>query len=396
MQFETQKCEISKCATSHPSYTHTYFERAHQERNHLQLPPTEEDSTHDSKRVIRTSQPAKSKPASWAAEPVAQRSARRSSATDPAHIRSHKSQPPREEARSIVTMKPIPPCLLAPLEWRNTARCGLLASNRGKQAQLTQPAYPDDLNAMVQRLAADYAPAASWTEFVENFRGHQGDFHPQVKHIPHGAATLLDNLRRNGASVQLSTPNWTMAQKEAELERGAHQSANAHITFLRGEFADMIHKKQWILPPAALAMTQEELRISTLGVPPQRDRRPRSIIDYTFYHINEDTVVRAPPEAMQFGKALWRILAGIVQANTGLGPVYLSKVDIADGFYHIWVKAADIPKLGVLLPAEQGQERLIGFPVVLPMGWKESPPVFTSATETVTDLANGQIQQGTK
>jgi hypothetical protein len=169
MQFETQKCEISKCATSHPSYTHTYFERAHQERNHPQLPPTEEDSTQDSKRASRTSQPAKSEHAPWAAEPVAQRSVSRSSATDPAHIRSHKSHPPHKEARSIVTTKPIPPCPLAPLGWRNTARCGPLASNRGKQAQLTQPAYPDDLNAMVQRLAADYASAASWTEFVENF-----------------------------------------------------------------------------------------------------------------------------------------------------------------------------------------------------------------------------------
>jgi hypothetical protein len=187
-----------------------------------------------------------------------------------------------------------------------------------------------------------------------------------------------------------------MAQKEAALKRGAHQSAKTHTTFLRGEFADMIRKKQWILLPADLVMTQEDLRISPLGVLPQRDRRPRSIIDYTFYRINEDTVVMAPPEVMQFGKALWRILAGIVHANPRPGPVYLSKVDIADGFYRIWVKTADIPNMGVLLPAEQWQVRLIGFPVVLTMGWKESPPVFTSATETVTDLANDQIQRGTK
>jgi hypothetical protein len=60
------------------------------------------------------------------------------------------------------------------------------------------------------------------------------------------------------------------------------------------------------------------------------------------------------------------------------------------------VKAADVPKLGVLLPAEPGQERLIGFPVVLQIGWKEPPPVFTLATETVTNLANDQIQQGIK
>jgi hypothetical protein len=71
-------------------------------------------------------------------------------------------------------------------------------------------------------------------------------------------------------------------------------------------------------------------------------------------------------------------------------------VDIADGFYHIWVKAAGVPKLRVLLPNAPEQERLIVFTVVLPMGWKESPPVFTSATKKTPDLANNQIQQGTK
>jgi hypothetical protein len=97
----------------------------------------------------------------------------------------------------------------------------------------------------------------------------------------------------------------------------------------------MIRKKQWILLPEALVMTKEELRLSPLSLLPQRYRRPRSIIDYTFYRINEDTVVMAPPEAMQFGKAPWRILAGIVHANPRLGSVYLSKVDIADVFYQI-------------------------------------------------------------
>jgi hypothetical protein len=185
---------------------------------------------------------------------------------------------------------------------------------------------------MVQCLAADYASSASWTEFVENFRGQQGDFHPHVRHIPHAAAALLDDLRVTGARVHLSTLRWTMAQKEAALERVPHQSAKAHTTFLRGEFSDTIRKKQWILLPAALVMTQEELRLSPLGVLPQRDRRPRSIIDYTFYRINEDTVVMVPPKAMQFGKALWRILAGIVHANPRLARTSIP----FQGGYHGW------------------------------------------------------------
>jgi hypothetical protein len=34
--------------------------------------------------------------------------------------------------------------------------------------------------------------------------------------------------------------------------------------------------------------------------------------------------------------------------------VYLSKIDVADAFYHIWIGAENIPKLGVIFPAEAG------------------------------------------
>jgi hypothetical protein len=48
--------------------------------------------------------------------------------------------------------------------------------------------------------------------------------------------------------------------------------------------------------------------------------------------MSDDTMFMAPPEAMQVGKARWRILSAIVRSNPRLKPVYLSKVDIADGF----------------------------------------------------------------
>jgi hypothetical protein len=167
-----------------------------------------------------------------------------------------------------------------------------------------------------------------------------------------------------------------------------------HNEFLRGEFATMIRKKQWVLLPKKMILTEAELWLSPLGVLPQRDIRPRSIIDYSFYRINDDTVLVAPLETMQFGKLLWLILSAIVRSNPRLGPVYLSKIDIADGFYRIWVQSADVPKLGVLLPAIEGQEKLIDFPLVLPIVWKESPPIFNSAAETITNLANVAIKEG--
>jgi hypothetical protein len=97
---------------------------------------------------------------------------------------------------------------------------------------------------------------------------------------------------------------------------------------------------------------------------------------------------------MQFGKALHRVLQHIVAADPRYGPVHMSKIDmIADGFYRAWLRTADIPKLGVVLPTTPSQPAVIAFPLTLPMGWVESPPYFTALTETVCDLANLHLRE---
>jgi hypothetical protein len=117
----------------------------------------------------------------------------------------------------------------------------------------------------------------------------------------------------------------------------------------------MIRKGQWTIFPARLVLNELQFRLSPLGVVHQRDRRPRTISDYSFFGVNHETVALSPSECMQFGKALWRILRHLKSANPHLGPVYLSKIDIADGFYRIWVRAQDVPKLGVLFPSADGE-----------------------------------------
>jgi hypothetical protein len=87
---------------------------------------------------------------------------------------------------------------------------------------------------------------------------------------------------------------------------------------------------------------------------PQVGRRDRTICDFSFSGVNDDNAAVAPLEAMQFGRALHRLLERIVRANPRYGPVYMSKLDIADGFYRIPVRADDILKLGVLLPTCTG------------------------------------------
>ena len=83
---------------------------------------------------------------------------------------------------------------------------------------------------------------------------------------------------------------------------------------------------------------------------PQHNRRSRLIVDYTFSQVNNETVPLPPREAMQFERSLQRIFTRIVHADRRYGPVHMAKIDIADGFYRVWLQVEDIPKLGVALP----------------------------------------------
>jgi hypothetical protein len=51
--------------------------------------------------------------------------------------------------------------------------------------------------------------------------------------------------------------------------------------------------------------------------------------------VNGETITLAPDDAMQFGRALKRIITQIVKADQRFGPVKYIKIDIANGFYHI-------------------------------------------------------------
>jgi hypothetical protein len=224
-----------------------------------------------------------------------------------------------------------------------------------------------------------------WHRIVRNKR-QRGDF-GQLR-IDHPAQRFLNYLRKQGVPVLFSTKPWDPSRIEAAMRRGPHKSAKEHRDFLQTEMADMIEKNQRMVLPYAQVQSLPNLRISPIGVVPQRDRRPRTIVDYSYSNVNQETCPIAPVEAMQFGTALQRLIEDIVNADPRHGPVYLCKVDISDGFYRVDVRPADIPQLGVVLPVVPGSEPLVAFPLVLPMGWKNSPPYFCAVTETITDVAN--------
>jgi len=73
------------------------------------------------------------------------------------------------------------------------------------------------------------------------------------------------------------------------------------------------------------------------------------INDYTLSGVNLQTVKRAPPEAVQWGKALHCLLWYVFMADQRHRPVLLSKTDLSDSFYqlHLTPSGANLTSYGL-------------------------------------------------
>ena len=91
---------------------------------------------------------------------------------------------------------------------------------------------------------------------------------------------------------------------------------------------------------------------------------------------------------MQFGWALKRLLYKIRHADPKFEPVRVSKADIKDGFYRLFLNPSDCLRLGIVLPQCEGEPQLVGMPLACTMGWVQSPPTFCAMSETVCDISN--------
>jgi hypothetical protein len=156
----------------------------------------------------------------------------------------------------------------------------------------------------------------------------------------------------------------------------------------------MINKGQWVILPAKAVLHLPGLQLSPPRVVPQCGRRPCWICDYSWWGVNKDTLPLTAMEAMQFGPSLKHIFQEILFTNPAHGPVQMIKLDISDGFYRIGLNIDDIPKLRVVVPMLPDDKPLIAFPLVLSMRWTNSPPIFSTATETIAAIANAQLSLG--
>ena len=110
--------------------------------------------------------------------------------------------------------------------------------------------------------------------------------------LPHRAARLLHHLGARGASVPMSTAPWTRSQCDDAMQRGPHQSSHGEREFVAEEMLDFCKQGYWLVLPYKVATELlPGVRVSPLGVVPQRDRRPsRLIVDYTFSGLNSETL----------------------------------------------------------------------------------------------------------
>jgi hypothetical protein len=178
--------------------------------------------------------------------------------------------------------------------------------------------------------------------------------------IDHSARDYLQRLREQGVHVPLDDPPWSAGTIDACALRGPHPSANLFKEFLWDEMADFIEAGFWVvLPLEQVRALDQDLRLSPLAVKDEGEKhRPRVLVDHTWFGVNEHTMTELPPEVMQFGGALPRILWLLRHADPDLGQVYLAKFDITDGFYHLFLDPDDATKLAVLMPRYDNEPQL--------------------------------------
>jgi hypothetical protein len=212
-----------------------------------------------------------------------------------------------------------------------------------------------------------------------------------MRYLDHPAGEFLASLHEHGVPCVQSDEDWTLEQLDERMARGCHRSATEHKDFIREEMADFVESGFYAVLPYTHVRDLPGLRLSPLGIKEERDRRARLVVDHTWFGVNQNTVEYTTKEAMQFGGTLYRILSKIHHADPKYGPVYLAKYDVKDGFYRMMVRPEHTPSLCVILPRYEGEVQMVAVPLVLTMGWINSPPTFCAMSETACDLANSRL-----
>jgi hypothetical protein len=157
------------------------------------------------------------------------------------------------------------PTVTAPMSESSPSKSPSVRSTAEEWSPQPPVSNKEELHRFIARSTQKFNHSSTLEEFIGKCHDPLGDIHPGVTDLHHRAAHMSDRLRVLGATVGTKAAPWTLQQTLNALSRGSHQSATQYVEFLRGEFADMIWKGQWVLLPAKLLLSESNLILIPLG-----------------------------------------------------------------------------------------------------------------------------------
>jgi hypothetical protein len=149
--------------------------------------------------------------------------------------------------------------------------------------------------------AAKRLKRLGWVPFIKSIQ-YPPELASNLQYIQHPAGPYLHRLNLTGIPAPSTAMPWTSATCKQVLRRGPHVSASKlYREFLMEDMLDYVTKKFWVVLPYSAVKHYTHLKLAPSGVVPQRERRPRPIMDYTFMGVNPASLPLAP-DSMQIGQ----------------------------------------------------------------------------------------------
>ena len=155
----------------------------------------------------------------------------------------------------------------------------------------------DWLGTLVNALSCKLQSTKSWEDFIKETRD-KPHLSQSINNIQHPARPYLQELLDLGVEVHVGGEPWSQDQLQQCLDHGAHQSVQAHSSFVRDELADNIESGFWVILPFNLIKDLPNLHLSPLGLKEELLRWHHLVADHTFFGINQHMDSYAPETSM--------------------------------------------------------------------------------------------------
>jgi len=164
--------------------------------------------------------------------------------------------------------------------------------NKLAPTPVTPPTTPVLESPVVETLG-EYAKCAArllrrlgWDRFIKTLQ-FPSYLATSLKHAQHTAANYLQRLANTGVPAPSSAPPWPASYHRKVFQQGPHLSASRfYKDFLITDIINYVKKHFWVVLPYSAVAHYPHLKLAPCGVVPQRERRPRPIMDYTFTGVN--------------------------------------------------------------------------------------------------------------